>query len=464
MGKKTVVLFILIIPIFLSCWETLSANGSLSEPYIVSASSGDLPTQLDFEEGVAAVKRAMRINNIQSNIPKNLVNLNEAFNTLSQKIHANDKPDNVDMVLLVDTNGKTQAASATRFLANLENELIGYVKSKNPDIDLKLACLFDSFVAAGSGAVPAATGALGEITQESVLNHIWDMPSKMIYPKSANFFLKCCGCAGNTAESIVSAYFSQPILVERESSDWDSLIYDAFDFKKSGCKNLIDIFSSNTTHDLKSSLEIITLHDSESIIELVFGAILARDNDAKSSVKRVAIAELLSGAQGLLHTTTFLGNKTLQAQSENLASKLGGISLLLKQSVRKYGNLSELKNALLKRQDLPRDMIILNISADTFPGKIMVPSFSYDIKQTDNEKTILNLNYRFAIPSHLYQPKKGDIELFKTIVENGVDSVFPFENSRRTNISTATKMLINFLNECSDKIIRAIEKVRAETP
>ncbi len=413
--------------------------------------------QADFDNGTAALKRVVSINGFSGKVPYNLVELDEAFKSLIIKIHADEKPDNIDLILLVDTNGKTQTAAAMRFLANLENALINHTKERFPSLKMNLACVFDSFVASGSGIIPAAIGALGGTNFEEALTHVWDMPSKMLYPKNIKSCLDCCGCLRGTAGAIVSAYFVVPEIVSEDSPDYNSLTYDAFDFSNEGCKKLVELFGSHTTHDLKSSLEIISLYDSESIVALIFGAISSRDEDSVSRVKRVVVSEAFSSAQGILEATSQVSNDHLIAEkSRKMAHDIEQFNVLFKKSLhKKYGSLSELRDSLKKRTNIARDMVILNLSADTFTGRIMVPSFSYDVKRTRNGKNIINLNYRFAIPSHLYDPKKDEAGLVCSIVDTGVNSVFPHENARITNISTATGLLIKFLDECNDKVLQS---------
>ena len=434
----------------------------ISKRYSSIMNSAHMPNENDFESGIAAIKRIIGVNNLSRAVPNNLIELHGAFSALTLKIRADDKPDNIDMILLIDTNGKTQTASAVRFLANLENELIKYAKERNSDLKMKLACVFDSFVAAGSGVIPASIGALGGITQEAALHKIWNMPSKMLYPRSVGSCLSCCNGIYNTVKSIASAYFSTPVLVEKNTSDWNSLTYDAFDISKSGGKNLLEIFGSSSTHDLKSSLEVISLYDSDSIIKLVLETMEARDKDARARVKRMAIADAIEMAEGVLSVASEKSSGSSPEKIKKAIDGLEKINFVLKQSEKKYGSLSELKAALLNKTDIPRDILILNISADTFAGKVMVPSFSYDVKHTKNGKNIINLNYRFAIPSHFYQPKQNEAETFQLAVETGVNSIFPFKDARRTNISTATGMLIDFLNECNDKVIQAMHDTESD--
>ena len=135
------------------------------------------------------------------------------------------------------------------------------------------------------------------------------------------------------------------------------------------------------------------------------------------------------------------------------------MSMVLKKSSNKrYGTITKLKESLINRVDIPRDTLVLSVTADTFSGKIIVPSFSYDVKQTDDGKYIVNLNYRFAIPSMFYDPKRGELEAFQSAIDTCVNSVFPSRASRRTNVSMATEMLIEFLNGCNDRVIQAIEQ------
>jgi len=156
------------------------------------------------------------------------------------------------------------------------------------------------------------------------------------------------------------------------------------------------------------------LHDSDSIMRLILDTIAARDNDARSHVKRVAVAEALSTAESILSVSSKV-SKNSKASRRNsrctrrleIASRgIEQMSMVLKKSSNKrYGTITRLKESLINRVDIPRDTLVLSITADTFSGKIIVPSFSYDVKQTDNEKYIVNLNYRFAIPSMFYDPK-----------------------------------------------------------
>lgn len=462
--EKTIYLFSLLIFVSIVDGEELGIKNNFDgieqfKNHAKSTEALTLPTKKDFESGVAGLKRVLNLNQKPDKIPNNLVELDESFKSLKEKIKSDEQPDNVDIVFLIDANGKTQTIATMRFLGNIENELINFAKRKNPEINMKLASVVDAFVAAGSGAIPASVGAIGEMTQEEALSHVSQMPTKMIYPKSVGGIFGCCGCLGDTAESIVSAYFSTPIIVNKNSSDWDSLTYDSFDFSKSRGVSFLKIFGSNTIDDLKSSLEFIALSDSDSIAGLVCESISARDHDAKSRVKRLAVAETLSIAENALTISSKASQDTnFSEKAESAIEDINHINVWLKKSIgNKYGAISYLRDVLLRKTDIERDMVILNISTDTFPGKVLVPSFSYDVKLARNGKKIINLNYRFAIPSYLYKPKKNQEELFEKVVANGVKSVFFNKiNGRKTNISMATGMLIDFLNECNDRVLEEI--------
>ena len=426
---------------------------------IIKTGNLSLPITADFESGVAGLKRVLNLNEISDKIPNNLVELHESFKSLTEKVKSGEKPDDIDIAFLIDANGKTQSLVLMQFLANIENRLIAYANKKYPNVDIKLASVVDAFFAAGSGAIPAAIGALGAMTQEEAIKYVEQMPTKMLYPKAAGRLLNCFGFLGSTGAAAVSAYFSNPVLIDQDSEDWDSLTYDSFDFVKSGGKSFLELFGSNSVEDLKSALEIVSLSDSESISGLVSGAISARDNDAKSKVKRLAVTEVLSIAENAL--TIASDAKQDATFSEKVTSAIDDISninVLLKRSTGKeYGTISYLRDILLKNMDIARDMVILNMSADTFSGKVLVPSFSYDVKLARNGKKIINLNYRFAIPDYLYNPKKTQQELFDSVILKGAQSVFPKEMAgRKTNISIATGMLIDFLSECNSRVLKEI--------
>ncbi|MDR1391167.1 MAG: hypothetical protein LBI95_02245 [Holosporales bacterium] len=446
--------------------ENFASNSSFREIVNFSSlsSSTDLPNAKDFDDGIASLKRISTFIKKPEKVPRNLRLLNKTFKKLVKRMKTSNRPDDIDIIFLLDANGKTQTITIMKFLAEIENKLSISAKKNLPDVNLKLFATIDSFVAAGSAAIPAAIAALGRLSQEEAIGYVSTIPIKMIFPKSLDECCSCCRCFRSFGKSVISAYFDKPEIINEESPDWCSLIYDAFNFHKGGGLGLLKLFEGSSIEDLRTSLEVLSLSNGRVISEIVSGAISARDKDAKSNVKRVIVSEILSSAEDALAIKSKIDEKKPSLEApESAVDKLKNMKVVLNTPKNNTsGTLLELREILMRRSNIPRDMLVVNILADTFRGDVFVPSFSYEVKRTKNKKKIINMNYRFAIPHYLYTPAQDQIDTFRSAINSGVKSIFPGKFDHKTNISTATKMLINFLNACNFRVLEEFEKKERE--
>lgn len=407
-----------------------------------------------FNSGIAAMERLK--SSRDEAIPESLIPLNETLNELSYQVETDPNPDNIDIILLLDANGKTQTLALMYFLRELENALKISANKSFPGSDLKLFSVIDSFVGEGSGAIPAAVCALGTMTIDEAIKIVQKIPSELLYPKSLYGCCGCCFSCRNFTKAAVSAYLEKPELIDEDNSQWISLYYNAFKPGRKYDEGFRKLYGVNSISDLKSSFETISLNkNSSSIAEIVSHTISSRDREARSSIKRMGLTEILLTAESSLTAISDIKEEKSE-KNEELSSAvkcLSELKIVLHQSANEKNiNITGLRKHIMQKIVIPRDMLIISVMSDTCREPIMIPTFSYNIRATNNGKKIINMNYKIAIPEYLYTPKKKEIESYDESVHDSVRSVFP-ESSKETNISKATEKLVEFLNKCNDRVL-----------
>lgn len=397
-----------------------------------------------FDSGIAAVRR-FENSRSRNKIPDSLIQLNDLFTNLSKQVRESEIPDNIDIFMLIDANGKTQTLTLMSFIAKIENAI-----RKNFS-DFCLFYAIDSFVGEGGGAIPAAIGALGECKMEDCISVVQAMPSKLLYPES---LYGCCGCFigfKNFAKATASAYFSTPELINEDSSEFGSLYYDSFDPNRNFGKCLIKLFGANFISDLKSSFETISLIKSSSIIEIVSATIRNRDAEAQARFKRLGAVEVLSAAELALTTASeFDENEESANRMRSAMQTLSEFKILKNESNEKlHATISDLRDCIMNNMDIARDTILISLKADTYSGPVLIPSLSYNITSARNGKKILNINYRFAIPKWLYSESNKESDEYMSAIANCMKTIF----EKETNISQATEMLVNFISTCHERVL-----------
>lgn len=409
-----------------------------------------------FNSGIAAVERLRRDQSRGLIIPESLVPLRDAFAELSYQVEISEKPDNIDIILLLDANGKTQTLALMYFLRELENTLKISANRDFPGTDLKLFSVIDSFVGEGGGAIPAAVCSLGVMTMDEAIQIVRKMPSKMLCPKS---LYTCCGCCigfRSFTKAVVSAYVDKPKLIDEDDPEWISLYYDAFNTGRKYDECFHKLYGSSSISDLKSSFETVSLSksSSSSISGIVSKTISARDKEAKANIGRYGVAEVFSTAESLLTDVNTLNRRDNQEISF-ITKTLRDLKIILhKSSSEKSATMSSLRDHIIQN-DIPRDTIVISLMSDTCDESVIIPTFNYSITIGGNGKKIINMNYKIALPKYLYTPKKKEIESYAKSVHDSVRSVFP-ENEKGTNISRATEMFIEFLDKCNKRVLEEI--------
>ncbi len=411
-----------------------------------------------FNSGIAAVERLRRDQSRGLIIPESLVPLSETFDELSHQVETDENPDNIDIILLLDANGKTQTLALMYFLRELENTLKISANRDFPGSDLKLFSVIDSFVGEGGGAIPAAICALGMMSMDEAIEIVRRIPSKILCPKS---LYTCCGCCigfRNFTKAAVSAYVDKPELIDEYNPEWVSLYYDAFKKGRTYNECFHKLYSSSSISDLKSSFETISFNKSSpSISGIVSESISTRDKEAKSSIKRLGVTEILSTAETLLTDVKYIKKESEKNKvTSSIEKALGELKIILhKSSSEKCATISSLRDHIVQRSDIPRDTVVISLTSDTCDESVIVPTFNYNITIGGNGKKIINMNYKIALPKYLYTPKKKEIESYAKSVHDSVKSVFP-ENEKGTNISRATEMFIEFLDKCNKRVLEEI--------
>ncbi|MDR0942007.1 MAG: hypothetical protein LBM19_00065 [Holosporales bacterium] len=391
-------------------------------------------------------------------VPKKLTPLYETFADFSEKIEKSDDPDIMDIVLLIDANGKFQTLTVMKFLAIIENMLMENANERHPDSNVKLFSCIDTAVGAGSGSIPTVIISLGERTIEESIPIVSSMTSENIMPKTR------CGCLGGVRKAVkagISAYTDKPYVISEDSPDWDSLTYDGFKLSKSS-RQMRSLFGSYSVGDLRTCCEVISLGRSGNLIDLVSGALVARDNETKASIKRMAVAEVLGTATDIVAITDAFGveSKVLKHTSDAV-NALGKIKIVSNNAQEKTkGTLTELRSKLLNRTDIARDLLILAITAGAYNGELFVPNFSYKIVQAENGKKIVNMDYRFMLPSSLYRMEdSAKIEAFSSLVETGISDIFKREG-RSSTITTSAILLVEFLANCNKRALGEFQSLK----
>lgn len=408
-----------------------------------------------FGSGIAAIERLR--NSREDNIPESLIPLNEIFNELSHRVRTDPNPDNIDIILLLDANGKTQTLAIMYFLRELENALRNSANKDFPGTDLKLFSVIDSFVGEGGGAIPAAVCALGRMRVDEAIEIVRQIPSELLCPKS---LYDCCGCClgfRSFTKAAVSAYVEKPELIDEDNSKWISLYYNAFKPGRKYNEYFHRLYGASSISDLRSSFETVSLkRDSSSISRIVSETISTRDKEAKSNIKRLGITEFLSTAESLLTDISGVEGKISGDSEDDILSAaraLGELKIILHNAMNgKYATVTNLRDHIIQKLELPRDTLIISVMSDTSNGSIIIPTFTYSIKVAPNGKKIINMNYKITIPRYFYTPSKNEIESYDESVWNSVKSVFPMDDAD-TNISKATEMFMGFLDNCNKRVL-----------
>jgi len=408
-----------------------------------------------FHSGIAGVER---LKNSRDDVISNILRpLNETLESFSSQVEKDNNPDNIDIILLLDANGKTQTLALMYFLRELENALKVSANKNFPGSDLKLFSVIDSFVGEGSGAIPAAVCSLGEMTMNDAIKIVQKIPSELLYPKSLYGCCNCCFSCRNFTKAVVSAYLEKPELIDEDNAQWISLYYNAFKPGRKYDEGFRKLYGASSISDLKSSFETISLNkNSSSIAGIVSHTISTRDGESRSCIKRLGLTEILSTAESSLTAISDIKDKKSE-NSDKISSAvkcLSELKIVLHQSANEKSiNITGLRKHIMQKIIIPRNMLIISVMSDTCEGSTIIPTFNYNIRATNNGKKIINMNYKIAIPKYLYTPKKKEIESYYKSVCDSVKSIFP-ENSRKTNISMATEKLEGFLNKCNNRVLK----------
>lgn len=380
-------------------------------------------------------------------IPYSLLDLQKGFSELTKITDEN--PEKIGVSLLVEANGKIQTITTLTFLKNLEQALRSASK-KTP----KLSCFFDSWVAVGSAVIPAAVGALGQKTQEYAVEQVSKIKAEQIHSGSARSLSRFFNFAKTTAKSILSKEKPNG-LVDKNGADWNLINYDRFNLDSSGNQILRDLFGQSSTADLDSSLGIVSRYDIDqtydnenSIMNLVITTITNGDNDSKAMARRIFLEDLISSRSKTSTGSQKSKRYSIAKLEGNFSDELNDVYMIEKKA-QNAGSISELNKLMFEGTAVRKNLLILDVLAIPFEGKTVLPCFSYEVMHTKTGNVIVVLYYKFSVPNSLQKcktPKEID-----SAISPGVNSVFPRDSQAGTNVSIATKMLIDFLNDCSDK-------------
>ncbi|MDR3031076.1 MAG: hypothetical protein LBU35_01670 [Holosporales bacterium] len=398
-------------------------------------------------------------------IPSNLCEMYSALKQISYAITTDSSPDIIDIIFLLDANGKTQCVFITKFLSKLEDALEKRFAMKYPGIDFTLSFPVDAFVGSGSGAIPAALAALGKKLSPSRIDDIISMPSKLSIPKCCHFFR----CGMKVAKDFVSAYLGKsPTAIDEDDPDWSKLIVDSFDIRKRNGAGFEKLFGSYSKSDLQSNLEVISLLTSPCILDMVNSAIAARHLDTKKKLARVVIADTLEAASSILEPFSDSGNSKISqriSSANSAINSLKKINLVSLNNNPNLGSISELKSILTARSKIKRNLVIVSLTADTAreipglpSGGSITTSFSNCVKYSKNDLKIVDFNYKFAIPSYMYEKDYG------SAIDLAIAGLFPKEKTTRKESSSvvATTMLLDFLETCNEKVLSIMKDNSAD--
>lgn len=392
-------------------------------------------------------------------IPRELLETHQALKSILSQIEQSESPDSTDIIFLMDANGKTQSLLITKFLARLERKIQDKFSKSYPGLELALSFPVDAFVGGGSGAIPAAIAALSKGPIEDSIPILESAHSKISRPK------KTCGCCCRKVAPIIrdfiSAYQGEfPLIEDEDGINFDKLIVDNFDFKKAGIPQLIDIFGGYSQQDLQSTLEVIALQNEpkSSVLDLVVSAINARFWDTEKKLKYVDVAGVFENAEFILEQSA---NKSKPAKFLNKAiesvDKLSKLSVVSMKQEKRYGSIKELKTVLTSNSKIKRNLILVNLTAQTATENPRILSsistvFSSKVNYVQDELKIVNFDYRFIIPSYIYEKN------YSEAIDASIDSLFPNDDdtTQISSAKTATTMLIDFLKACNSKALYSI--------
>jgi hypothetical protein len=269
----------------------------------------------------------------------------------------------------------------------------------------------------------------------------------------------CCTFTRSARKAIragISAYTDKPNIVDEDSPDWDSLVYDSFVLPGKGHNQMAKLFGSYSIGDLRTCCEVVSLkHNSSNLIELVAGALKARDKDAKASIRRMALAESVKTATGILSVkdATGIDNEVFD-QAQQAVEAINKVSIVLSsREGETKGALTEFRTRLLDRTDISRNLLIVALTADTYGGEFFIPNFNSKVIQAGNDKMIVIMDYRFMLPSQLYHMKEpARTEKFASIIETGIDNIF-HRKGRESTIAMSVRFLVDFLADCNKRAL-----------
>jgi hypothetical protein len=441
-----------------------SAEDSILSPIITAQSSNGLQRVLSqMNRTERHFESSMQATSIHTQVPRRLMQLHSTFNELKRKIHENDNPDVVDILFLLDANGKLQTLATMIFLDELGQKLRARSNIRMPGLDLELYAVVDMFVGAGTGVIPAAVAALGKPMDQSIQT-LSETQTKYTIRKTLSSFLRCCWRACNTAETIVSAYYANPQeVVNDDDSDCDELKYDRLDFAEHADEGLLRIFDTDTKYDLRTGFEAIALKDDDSILEIVMNAIQVRDRDTGARLRRFHIGKVLGKAAEILALTPEESRGEYRDKVDNAVEAMRQLQFVTKKPEgTQGGSLSELRDSLISRTQIPRDVVVVNISADTFNGSVFVPSFGSAVNYLVGQKKIVNIDFKLAIPEYMYTPQNMAQSVSHVgTLQQEVRRLFA--DNLNSGITVATRLLTDFLNACNARVLDEIDTINSRS-
>jgi hypothetical protein len=400
-------------------------------------------------------------------VQSQIVELCAAFNQLTHKIMQNSSPDIIDIIFIIKADGKTQTITLTKFLKKIET-LIGFkVGQRLPTIDTqslnikpRLHHFVDTFVGESAGSILATAAALGKSLDE-VMSVLISEKSKLLVPSQLETTCACIRFFKQLLSLCLSEQFDIQMQTSEDSGNLSSLSYDQF----KSLEFLSSLFGASSTSDLRTCCETIGAMrnndlGNDNLAAINESAVRNADNNAKQNVRRATVTEVLENFMAVVPEIAKVAGASVgsveQTRADEFLAAFQQLVITPKKSAnRHYCPFFELRDRLINRNVIPRDLLIISLSSGTYDGELIIPRANYSVKHTLNGPQIINLDFNFVLPHELYKPQKYQDTLAR--IDKAINGVFPSDGQTDLQnlafVQATTQLLSDFLASCTGRTV-----------
>jgi hypothetical protein len=378
-----------------------------------------------------------------------LADLLDVLANLSMKALKSTSGDIHDFLCFVDADGVGSMFATASILQHFDQMIAGMSERLLPNtgIPWNLSTVMDAYYGCGTGSFVAATLALGFPMTESVLSDIRAFRWKRLFPSCSTGCLSCTRAAVDIGTSAHSAYYGKKATPDEDVFRGKPCDCDAYEASSAtGLEKRIAIASPD---DLETSLALVASQLQDNIFQSVIQAIKAKYSDALAFYRKWNFAETMSMIHNFLTTyETATSNSTMK----DIFPKIP--MTVLPAPGDPKPTTSSLQSILLQmKNDLLRDLILLNVSAQVADVPCVLPVLTFDSTSTNNDLFIVTVNIKVLIPSSqaLSTSKSVRNSMFTEIEQVVNNLFFPQPGSQRNTAQTVTSAFSEFCAICNAK-------------